>query len=78
MTWQSQQAFCSSLLPLELTQNIFCPNALHGGRRGLRLRRGEFGKRALVLVVEHEEPLQEIVYDALKEGDFDPTTVASR
>jgi CheY-like chemotaxis protein len=31
----------------------------------------------VVLVVEHEEPLQEIVHDALKEGDFDLTTVAS-
>jgi len=27
--------------------------------------------------VEHEEPLQEIVHDALNEGDFDLTTVAS-
>ena len=31
----------------------------------------------VVLVVEDEEPLQEIVHDALKEGGFDLTTVAS-
>jgi CheY-like chemotaxis protein len=31
----------------------------------------------IVLVVEDEEPLQEIVQDALKEGGFDLTTVAS-
>ena len=31
----------------------------------------------IVLVVEDEEPLQEIVHDALKEGGFDLTTVAS-
>ncbi len=31
----------------------------------------------IILVVEDEEPLQEIVYDALKEGGFDVTTVAS-
>jgi CheY-like chemotaxis protein len=31
----------------------------------------------IVLVVEDEEPLQEIVHDALKEGGFDVTTVAS-
>jgi CheY-like chemotaxis protein len=31
----------------------------------------------IVLVVEDEEPLQEIVEDALKEGGFDLTTVAS-
>ena len=29
----------------------------------------------VVLVVEDEEPLQEIVHDALKEGGFDLTTV---
>ena len=31
----------------------------------------------VVLVVEDEEPLQEMVYDALKESGFDLTTVAS-
>jgi CheY-like chemotaxis protein len=31
----------------------------------------------IVLVVEDEEQLQEIVHDALKEGRFDLTTVAS-
>ena len=31
----------------------------------------------IVLVVEDEEPLQEIVRDALKDGGFDLTTVAS-
>ena len=31
----------------------------------------------VVLVAEDEEPLQEIVHDALKEGGFDLTTVAS-
>ena len=31
----------------------------------------------IILVVEDEEPLQEIVHDALKEGGFDLTTVAS-
>ena len=31
----------------------------------------------IVLVVEDEEPLQEIVHDALKEGGFDLTTAAS-
>jgi CheY-like chemotaxis protein len=31
----------------------------------------------VILVVEDEEPLQEIVHDALKEGGFDLTTVAS-
>ena len=31
----------------------------------------------IVLVVEDEELLQEIVHDALKEGGFDLTTVAS-
>jgi CheY-like chemotaxis protein len=31
----------------------------------------------IVLVVEDEESLQEIVHDALKEGGFDLTTVAS-
>jgi CheY-like chemotaxis protein len=31
----------------------------------------------IVLVVEDDEPLQEIVHDALKEGGFDLTTVAS-
>jgi len=31
----------------------------------------------IVLVVEDEEPLQDIVHDALKEGGFDLTTVAS-
>ena len=31
----------------------------------------------IILVVEDEEPLQEIVHDALKEGGFDVTTVAS-
>ena len=31
----------------------------------------------IILVVEDEEPLQEIVYGALKEGGFDVTTVAS-
>ena len=31
----------------------------------------------VILVVEDEEPLQEIVHDALKEGGFDLTTVPS-
>ena len=31
----------------------------------------------VILVVEDEEPLQEILHDALKEGGFDLTTVAS-
>jgi CheY-like chemotaxis protein len=31
----------------------------------------------IVLVVEDEEPLQEILHDALKEGGFDVTTVVS-
>lgn len=31
----------------------------------------------IILVVEDEEPLQEIVHDALKDGGFDVTTVAS-
>jgi len=31
----------------------------------------------IILVVEDEEPLQEIVHDALKEGGFDLTMVAS-
>jgi DNA-binding response OmpR family regulator len=30
----------------------------------------------IILVVEDEEPLQEIVHDTLKEGGFDVTTVA--
>jgi CheY-like chemotaxis protein len=35
------------------------------------------GNVPIVLVVEDEEPLQDIVHDALKEGGFDLTTVAS-
>jgi CheY-like chemotaxis protein len=31
----------------------------------------------VILVVEDEEPLQEIVHDALEEGGYDVTTVAS-
>ena len=31
----------------------------------------------IILVVEDDEPLQEIVHDALKDGGFDLTTVAS-
>jgi DNA-binding response OmpR family regulator len=31
----------------------------------------------IILVVEDEEPLQEFVHDALKDGGFDVTTVAS-
>jgi hypothetical protein len=38
--------------------------------RGLRLLGAGIGRRAVVLVIEHEEPLQEIVHDALKEGSF--------
>jgi ActR/RegA family two-component response regulator len=38
---------------------------------------GELPDLPVVLVVEDEEPLQEIVHDALKEGGFDLTTVAS-
>jgi CheY-like chemotaxis protein len=38
---------------------------------------GELKGVPIVLVVEDEEPLQEIVHDALKEGGFDLTTVAS-
>lgn len=41
------------------------------------VREGELGNVPIVLVVEDEEPLQEIVHDALKEGGFDLTTVAS-
>jgi CheY-like chemotaxis protein len=35
------------------------------------------GSVPVVLVVEDEEPLQEMVHDALKESGFDLTTVAS-
>jgi DNA-binding response OmpR family regulator len=38
---------------------------------------GELESVPVVLVVEDEEPLQEIVHDALKESGFDLTTVAS-
>jgi CheY-like chemotaxis protein len=38
---------------------------------------GELESVPVVLVVEDEEPLQEIVRDALKEGGFDLTMVAS-
>jgi CheY-like chemotaxis protein len=32
----------------------------------------------VVLVVEDEEPLRDVIYDALKEGGFDVMTVGSR
>ena len=38
---------------------------------------GELQDVPIVLVVEDEESLQEIVHDALKDGGFDLTTVAS-
>jgi CheY-like chemotaxis protein len=38
---------------------------------------GKLESVPVILVVEDEEPLQEIVHDALKEGGFDLTTVAS-
>jgi CheY-like chemotaxis protein len=46
-------------------------------RHGLSLRGGEMGNVPVVLVVEDDEPLQEIVHDALKDGGFDLTMVAS-
>ena len=46
-------------------------------RRDLGLRGGGLESVPVVLVVEDEEPLQEIVRDALKEGGFDLTMVAS-
>jgi len=42
-----------------------------------RCTEGELERVPVVLVVEDEEPLQEMVYDALKESGFDLTTVAS-
>ncbi len=44
---------------------------------GSRPRGGELESVPVILVVEDQEPLQEIVHDALKEGGFDLTTVAS-
>jgi DNA-binding response OmpR family regulator len=44
---------------------------------GLDCAEGELQALPIILVVEDEEPLQEIVHDALKEGGFDVTTVAS-
>jgi len=38
---------------------------------------GELKDVPIVLVVEDEEQMQEIVHDALREGGFDVTTVAS-
>jgi CheY-like chemotaxis protein len=39
--------------------------------------RGKLNEVPIVLVIEDEPSLQEIVHDALKEGGFDLTTVAS-
>jgi len=39
---------------------------------------GKLQEVPIVLVVEGEEPLQEIVHDALKEGGFDLPTVARK
>ncbi|SRR5258705_7089811 len=80
------ELFCSSLLPLVAIKNSpkflvftfehFLPHCVAWrNRRGLRLRGGEL--ESVPVEVEHEEPLQEIVHDALNEGDFDLTTVAS-
>ncbi|OAF13935.1 transcriptional regulator [Bradyrhizobium neotropicale] len=41
------------------------------------MRRGKVHNLPVVLVVEDEELLQDIVHDALKEGGFDLTAVAS-
>src|SRR5882762_1199870 len=56
----------------------FAPHCVRSWNRlDLRLRGGELRDVPIVLVVEDEESLQEIVHDALKEGGFDLTTVAS-
>src|SRR5258705_12371430 len=54
----------------------FAPIALCRGT-ALICVEGELPDVLILLVVEDEEPLQEIVHDALKEGGFDLTTVAS-
>jgi CheY-like chemotaxis protein len=60
------------------TFELLFPHCVACGRRGLRLRaEGELKQLPVVFVVEDEEPLQEIVHDALKEGGFDLTMVAS-
>src|SRR5262249_33111249 len=63
-----RRAFQCSLL------NASSPIELALGRTGFR---GAAGGVPVVLVVEDEEPLQEMVHDALKESGFDLTTVAS-
>jgi CheY-like chemotaxis protein len=50
---------------------------MSGNRPDLSCAEGELQGVPIVLVVEDEESLQEIVHDALKEGGFDLTTVAS-
>jgi CheY-like chemotaxis protein len=58
--------------------NISPPIALGRGTDSVCGRaEGELESVPVVLVVEDEEPLQETVHDALKEGGFDLTTVAS-
>jgi CheY-like chemotaxis protein len=58
--------------------NILSALALPCGTAVVRAcAEGELQNVPVVLVVEDEEPLQEIVHDALKEGGFDLTTVAS-
>jgi len=58
--------------------NILLPIALGRGTALIwGCAEGELQHVPVVLVVEDEESLQEIVHDALKEGGFDLTTVAS-
>jgi CheY-like chemotaxis protein len=58
--------------------NISRPIALGRGTALIFGRaEGELQNVPVVLVVEDEEPLQEIVHHALKDGGFDLTTVAS-
>jgi CheY-like chemotaxis protein len=56
--------------------NISTPLALLCGTDRDRVE-GALESVPVVLVVEDEERMQEIVHDALKEGGFDLTTVAS-
>jgi hypothetical protein len=65
-------------VPLPSTFEPFVPYCVPlRNRRGLRLRGGELKEMPVVLVVDDEAQLREIVHDALKEGGFDLTTVAS-
>ena len=59
-----------------LLLNISPANALLCGAGG-DCAGGELKDVPIVLVVEDEEQMQEIVHDALREGGFDVTTVAS-